>query len=140
MEVRKLKEQTAFSAEDVEKILVIYLGEHQTSKKIFQLLINSGVFDLLADGLTRLALEDIQDDMQVEFLRNHMLLKNWTAEQVGEIDEELAGLGKETETLQEEQKALDAEWENYLTPLPETPVPLGLPVTPSKIQVGKNAT
>ena len=124
-------ERKTYSADEVEKILNAYLGEHQTSRKIFQLLIDLGVYDLLANGLTRLAMGDIQDDMQADFLRDHILMRNWTTDQVNEIDEELADLNKEIDMLKEEQQNLEAEWEDYLKPRPEPPTPV-LQVTPSR--------
>ena len=115
--------------EAVEKAIVRYLGKHQSQLKISQLLIKSGMFDLLIKGIIRLKTEAVPEELQADFFRDHILLGNWTKEQTEELEEEEADLKAEIDALKEERRSLDNEIEEMQHPRPPGPPlgPLGMP-------------
>ncbi|OQV15832.1 hypothetical protein BV898_10083 [Hypsibius exemplaris] len=112
----------AYSAKAVEDAIITFLSRHQNRPKITDLLIRSGLFDLLTHGIIRLKTESVEDELMTAFFRDHILLRNWTKEQVDELNEEDADLASEIEALKEERKAIDLELDEFRHPRPP-PVP-----------------
>lgn len=124
-----IAEADPYNPAAVESAITAYLGKHQNPTKISALLIKSGLFELLTNGVIRLKTEAVPIELQVAFFRDYLLLKNWTREQAGELEEEYADLAVEIHALKEERKLLEIELDEFRYPRTH-------PVTAPAIPVG----
>jgi hypothetical protein len=104
-----------------------YLPNKEKQKRLSNLLIKSGLFDLLTNGIIRLKIEAVPKEKLVEFFAHHLLLKNWTRKQTEELNQEYTDLKNEIVPLKEERQNLHLQLEDMRHPRLSTPVLPQLP-------------
>lgn len=94
---------------ELESAIITYLDEEGKRSRLHDLLIESGVFDLMNNGMTRLLIEKVPEKQHVEFLTDYLLIKNWTKEEMDELEEESVELKTDLQALREENEKMRTE-------------------------------
>lgn len=94
---------------NVEDAIIKFLDEAEKRKLAHQLLIKSGLFDMINGGIARLIAEQVNDKEHSDFMKKYVLMEIWTKDEISELEQEFAEMNWDIQVLENENSQMRAE-------------------------------